>query len=182
MDSDAPYTDGLIDRFAVDITDPIGTTSERHTYSGVFQLADIDLSIKVVCESELTGEFCVEPTTSLNTTDNITTSTEQSPGVAGTSVVIPVIVAILCLVMLVVVVVVTVMGVSYKRTRTFKSSSSHVVRYSRGNGDNPMVSVPGSIQYSSLTSQRSNISVVSLGTLKLLCRERVHVTLKIQNY
>ena len=48
----------LIDRFAIDVTSPIGSTSGRQTYSGVFGLAEIDLTIELECAVNFYGPNC----------------------------------------------------------------------------------------------------------------------------
>ena len=50
--------DDLIDRFAVDIAIPFGSTSERQTYSGLFKLAEIELSFRVDCTEHFAGPNC----------------------------------------------------------------------------------------------------------------------------
>ena len=48
----------LIDRFSVEITNPVGSASQRQTYSGIFELADIDLSFTSECAENFYGANC----------------------------------------------------------------------------------------------------------------------------
>lgn len=51
--------DELIDRFVVDISSPFSNaTSSAKTYSGIFGMAEITMSISVACMPEYTGKFC----------------------------------------------------------------------------------------------------------------------------
>lgn len=50
--------DELIDRFVMDITNPIGSTSERHAYTGIFALAQIELTATVQCTEYFIGPNC----------------------------------------------------------------------------------------------------------------------------
>jgi len=80
VDFDFGNPDELIDRFSINISDPVGPVSERQSYPGVFGLAELELSLRVVCESQLTGDFCEVPITAGVTTADAT----QEMTTAGT--------------------------------------------------------------------------------------------------
>ena len=48
----------LIDRFAVEIIDPANSTTQRQTYSGIFELAEIDLFFTSGCAVNFYGANC----------------------------------------------------------------------------------------------------------------------------
>ncbi len=86
-------SDELIDRFAINVTLPVGTTTERETYSGIFGLATVNISFTLKCAENfydancdrfceencmcgpgLTGPFC---TTSIDDCATITCGENQ---------------------------------------------------------------------------------------------------------
>ena len=48
-DFGSPREVELVDSFAIDLTFPVGTVTDRTTYNGQFGLAQIDLSFNLVC-------------------------------------------------------------------------------------------------------------------------------------
>ena len=58
MDADDTSHHELIDRFAIDITSPVGSTSDRQTYSAVFGLAEVDLHFELECALNFYGPNC----------------------------------------------------------------------------------------------------------------------------
>ena len=48
----------LIDSFAIDLTFPVGTVTNRRTYNGSFGLAMIDLSFDLICQANYYGPDC----------------------------------------------------------------------------------------------------------------------------
>ncbi len=70
IDDDFDYSpDELVDRFAINVTTPVGTTSDRETYSGIFSLANIDISFRVTCTDIFSGLNCAEIITPTNAND-----------------------------------------------------------------------------------------------------------------
>ena len=57
-DDDFDDTLDLIDSFAIDLTFPVGTVTNRRTYNGSFGLAMIDLSFGLVCQANYYGPDC----------------------------------------------------------------------------------------------------------------------------
>ena len=55
---DQNFTDDFIDRFSVEITNPASSAFERQTYSGIFGLAEIDLSFTSGCAENFYGANC----------------------------------------------------------------------------------------------------------------------------
>ncbi len=51
-------TNELVDRFAINVTTPVGTTSDRETYPGVFAVATMDMSFRVICINNYCGPNC----------------------------------------------------------------------------------------------------------------------------
>ncbi len=59
LESDQDLDDDLIDRFAINISTPIrGFSLPQIDYSGVFEVATLNISIFVTCRSGFTGELC----------------------------------------------------------------------------------------------------------------------------
>ncbi len=85
--------DDLIDRFAINVTLPVGTSTDRETYSGIFGFATVNISFTLECAENfydrncdrfcnesctcgpgLTGPFC---TTSIDDCANVTCGENQ---------------------------------------------------------------------------------------------------------
>ena len=126
----------LIDRFAINITSPVGSTSGRRTYSGVFGLAVIDLTIGLKCTEDFTGPNCDEfKVTTQATTDLATTDREAGDGDAGDDnetsperdIAIPVSVSVVCSILIVAAFIIVMVCVCYNRKH---KASRSVVRHS----------------------------------------------------
>ena len=61
VDDDNLSPEELIDRFAINVSIPIGTEMERTTYQGIFGFAAIDISFRVVCAEDFYGPNCDMP-------------------------------------------------------------------------------------------------------------------------
>lgn len=57
-DFDFDFYGELIDRFAINITSAVGSSTGRETYHGIFGLASIDLSFRVECLENFHGDTC----------------------------------------------------------------------------------------------------------------------------
>ncbi len=57
VDDDFSSND-LIDRFAINVTLPVGTTTERETYSGIFGLATVNISFTLECAENFYDANC----------------------------------------------------------------------------------------------------------------------------
>ena len=58
IDSDGNNDDELIDRFAINVSIPVGSTTERTTYPGIFGFATIDMSFTLTCTENFYGPKC----------------------------------------------------------------------------------------------------------------------------
>ena len=54
-------TDMLIDRFALNVSMPVGIESSRTTYHGIFGLATVDASFRLICAENFYGSNCDMP-------------------------------------------------------------------------------------------------------------------------
>lgn len=170
LELDVTNEDELIDRFAINITNPIGSTSEGQTYSGVFELAEINITFGPECAKNFYGPNCdmfcpkncafddvVDDDADDPTTININTTAKSTTDV----IVVPLTVAILSLIILAVMTAVVIAIVSiYYRRRSKALEPSQVVRYSQEDSGNPVVTIPGNLEHSS--SRWSNITSVSI--------------------
>ena len=58
IDHDDINEDELIDRFAINVSIPVGSTTERITYSGIFEFATIDMDFTLTCTENFYGPNC----------------------------------------------------------------------------------------------------------------------------
>ena len=58
LDFESDDVNNLIDRFVVEITNPVDTTSRRQTLAGTFGLASIDLTSRLQCAEDFYGPNC----------------------------------------------------------------------------------------------------------------------------
>ena len=61
IDYDYIFFDELIDRFAINVSIPVGSTTERTTYPGIFGFATIDMSFTLTCTENFYGPNCDMP-------------------------------------------------------------------------------------------------------------------------
>ena len=57
-DDSTTYPDELIDRFAINVSMPVGTESSRTTYHGIFGFATVDASFRPICTENFYGPNC----------------------------------------------------------------------------------------------------------------------------
>lgn len=103
---DADIDNKLIDIFVINIDTPVGASSIQQIQSGMFKIAEINVTLEVVCMPDFTGEFC-----------------ETTLVPTGNSIIVPAIVAasILALVTVVTVVIFSVVCIRLRRMSKHKN-------------------------------------------------------------
>ena len=117
-----------MDRFAIDVTIPVGEATERTTYLGIFGFATIDLNFRLSCTEDFSGPNCDQlcPNNS-NCTIKVfmTSSTESEPpksdGRVGRSAIIVVTVIIASLLVIIIVVSMIILAVKFKSKKGAKN-------------------------------------------------------------
>ena len=149
---DDDYTtnpDELIDRFAINVSMPVGTESSRTTYNGIFGFAIVDASLKLVCaenfygpncdmpcldnctcEPGFTGEFCATSIDDCVGAECIDITMEATQRVDRTIINVTIVI-IIVLIFGFIMVPIVVGIVYYRKIRKRKSDTLELVEYSR---------------------------------------------------
>ena len=131
-------TNQLMDRFTANIS---SVEQQRQTYYGIFEVAVIDITTEILCETEFTGNFCEI----LQVFDTTTTATSSD----FFSIVIATPLSTIAIVVLAIIVTALSLFVCLRQRKSKKATTSEVVSYSHGR-DEAHVTLVSPYSYNSI--------------------------------